>query len=523
MSSSDAATAVESFPLEARVILHGLVKAPALNGKRGVVKSSLNPAGRYTVLVEDDDKTVSLKPANLHYQPRTVESLSIQELKLLLKSSGKQVSDAEMTGMDKSALQNMVSELLALVGKENDNDIAALLAKAQAPTPPAAAASSAPAVDPSQAAEQLRNMDPDQLRQQARMMRAMDASTLRRMNPQLANMSDAQIHAAADQMERMAANPTMRKMAADQINNMSRAEISRMQQQQQQATLQTNNGNATMRPAVAAASTAATPPATITPTQQQADQAARMMASMTPEQMKQQAEALRTMDPTVVRQMNPQLAHMTDDQIKQAATQFEMMASNPDMMKMAMQQMKNMTPEQLEAVQNGTAAAGGMPQATPDMSQMMGGGGGDPANMLANMDKAQLKTMLESVKDNPDMLKQFSAMTGASEAQLKQGLDSFSGMSDTKMDAALKMMQSVQKAKNTWITVDAKAGGHLSKIMISLAAACVGMIVWYFFFRTASGAAAAASMAGGGDIPILASKSATDAAYVEEDEFGGEF
>jgi hypothetical protein len=518
MSSSDAATAVESFPLEARVILHGLVKAPALNGKRGVVKSSLNAAGRYTVLVEDDGKTVSLKPANLHYQPRTVESLSIQELKLLLKSSGKQVSDAEMTGMDKSELQNMVSELLVLVGKDNDNDIAALLAKAQAPTPPAAAPSSATAVDPSQAAEQLRNMDPDQLRQQARMMRAMDASTLRRMNPQLANMSDAQIHAAADQMERMAANPTMRKMAADQINNMSPAEISRMQQQQQ-ATMQTNNGNATTRPA--AASTAATSPATITPTQQQADQAARMMASMTPEQMKQQAEALRTMDPTVVRQMNPQLAHMTDDQIKQAATQFEMMASNPGMMKMAMQQMKNMTPEQLEAVQNGTAASGGMPQATPDMSQMMGGGGGDPANMLANMDKAQLKTMLESVKDNPDMLKQFSAMTGASEAQLKQGLDSFSGMSDTKMDAALKMMQSVQKAKNTWTTVDAKAGGHLTKIMITLAVACVGMIVWYFFFRTASGAAA--GMAGGGDIPILASKSATDAAYVEEDEFGGEF
>merc|ERR1711990_1318064 len=112
------------------------------------------------------------------------------------------------------------------------------------------------------------------------------------------------------------------------------------------------------------------------------------------------------------------------------------MASNPGMMKMAMDQMKNMTPEQVEAMRNGNFTP-------PDMSQM----GGDPAQMLANMDKNQLKQMLKSLKENPEMMKQFTAMSGLKEEQLMQGVDMFANMDDDKLDAALAVMAKAQKAK----------------------------------------------------------------------------
>lgn len=456
----------DSFPVEARVVLHGLVKSPTLNGKTGCVKSALTN-GRQHVYIDEDSKSVALKPANLKYEGKDIETLSAKELKAILRS--KLVPKNEISGIDKAELQTKVSEFAS-----SPEEVAELLYKATEPKPKRAAGAGA-AVNPSQAADQLGNMSPEQLLQQARMMRTMPPSTIRKMNPQLANMSDEQIKMAADQMEMMANNPQMVKMASEQMKNMSPEDVQRMQNQMN------NNGSATSRTPAATSSNTAARAATTTPSTNtgQAQQAANMMANMTPEQLKQQADMLKTMDPDAVRRMNPQLAHMSDDQIRMAATQFEMMANNPSMMKMAMDQMKNLSPEQIAAMQN----SGGAPPSQQTMDQM----GADPAKMLESMDKTQLKQMLNTLKDNPEMMKQFATMSGLGEEQLAQGVRMFSEMEDDKLDAALGMMKKVQKARGVWTQVDAKVGGHLMKIVIVVAILLVGWFVKWMFFSAGGG------------------------------------
>jgi len=470
------------FPTEARVILHGLQKAPDLNGKKGIVRSELSTAGRHTVYIEELDKSVGLKPTNLMYEPIALESLSVKELKMILKYKSKEPDDT--AGMEKSDLASRVSDLF-----DSPDDLPALLAKAKSSAKPAAAAASTStfsAAATSQAAQQMGNMSPDQLRQQARMMKTMDPATVRRMNPQLANMSDAQIKMAADRMEMMANNPSMMKMAMEQMKKMDPAQVQQMQAQMA--------GGATPSPAAAAATPAARPAAT--PSVNQAQQAAKAMQNMTPEQLRQQAQMLKTMDPDMIRRTNPQMAHMSDAQIKMAAMQFEMMASNPAMMKMATEQMANATPEQLEAMSKGqmpTAAAGGNASAgAGSFADAMG----DPAEMLANIDKTQLKGLLNTMKDNPEMLKQYAGMSGISEEQLKQGVESFAGMDDSKIDAVLKMAQVAQKAKGTYDQLDAKVGGKLKYMIVGGFLLFQAFVVWYFFYRGKTAAPAASAVFG---------------------------
>jgi hypothetical protein len=52
------------FPLEAQVVLHGLVKMPNLNGMTGIIRSGLSD-GRWRVYVEGTAKTAVIKPDNL--------------------------------------------------------------------------------------------------------------------------------------------------------------------------------------------------------------------------------------------------------------------------------------------------------------------------------------------------------------------------------------------------------------------------------------------------------------------------
>jgi hypothetical protein len=458
-----------AFPLEARVILHGLVKAPDLNGRTGVIKSEATN-GRQQVHLEDLNKNVALKVDNLKYEGREIATLSVKELKLLLKL--KNVQDTELVGADKSELKAKLTSM-ALSSEE----IAQILAIAKAPKPTAPAA---PA--PATAADQISNMSPERLRQQAQMMRTMDPDTIRRTNPQLAHMSNAQLQEAATQMEMMANNPQMMKAAADQMKNTSPQELQRMQAQ--------------MGGAAAAAA----------PAQANPQQAANMMANMTPEQLRQQAETMKSMPPDQIRKMNPQLAHMSDAQIEMAANQFQMMADNPDMMKMAMDQMKNMSPE---AIANMQQQAGATSENPPDLANM-----GDPAKMLENMDPEQLKQMMATLKQNPEMMKQFAAMSGMPADKLAQGLEMFAGLGDDKLESALKMMQKAQKAKDMWTNVNAKTGGHLMKILIVIGITFVYLMVQRFWF---GGAVAAATVA----TPLA--QAVPEAVPVMADEFDQEF
>lgn len=444
-----------SFPLQANVLLQGLVKMPDLNGKKGVVKGPLKD-GRHQVYVDDKSKTFALKVANLKYEGRSASSLSIKELKAVLKS--KNGSDVGLTGIDKSDLESKVTDLGL-----SDENIAEVLAVAYAPAPRAAKAA-APKVDPTQAANQLENMSPDQLRQQAMAMKSMDPNTLRRMNPQFANMSDAQLRMAADQMLMMANNPDMLKQASSQIKNMSPDEVQRMQNQV------ANNGVPPSGQQSSKKKGKASKGKKGQSMHAQYQEASNNAANMSPEQMRQQAAMMKSMEPDTLRQMNPQLAHMSDEQIRMAASQFEAMAANPDMFKMAMDQMKNLSPEEMENLQKGMPAggtaggaggAGGANQPTVDA--------GMSAAMLKNMDKDQLRSMLKMVKENPDMLKQFAGMSGMNEDKLKGFIDQFSQMDDAKLDSAVYMMQKAATAKDLWTKTDEKTGGNLLKIMIACA------------------------------------------------------
>lgn len=312
---------------------------------------------------------------------------------------GKEVNDAEYTGIDKSELKSKVSELVP-----NEEDVPKLLAKGMASQPKSATPAKTSKKNrpngsqAAQAADQLSKMSPDQMRQQAHMMRSMDKNHIRRMNPQFANMSDAQINQVADQMEMMANNPAMMEMATNQMKNMDEAELQRMQ-------AQARNGQMP-----------AGPPMGGNPNQSQQDMAADM--------------------------------------------------ANSD----------------------------------------------NPMKMLAGMDKNQLKNMMKMLKDNPDMLKQMAAQSGVPEAQIKAGLETFSGMPDDKLDAALNMMQKAAGAKEKWNKVDEKTGGHLLKILIVGGVLSMYAFLWFFFFRKAGVAAAAPTILE--DIPNMAQE-----VPVEESEF----
>lgn len=279
MSAEEPSTTPSTFPVGAKVILQNL-SATEFNGKIGVVKSSLENE-RQQVLLIQSGKRLGIKPVNLKYEPRTVNSLTISEIKTLL--SLKEVTN--VTGYDKSQLR----EMLKIKYDGDEVLIAAYLYTQQekeinAPKPTGGA----------RGGNMMDNMTPEQLRQQARMMRTMPPAQLRRMNPQFAGMSDAQLAMAANQMEMMANNPDMFNQMKQQVAGMSPEELQKIQKEGMGGM---NNGAA----------------------------AGQQMNvnDMSPEQMKRQAEMMKNMDKDTLRSMNPQMANWNDQQIDMAINQME--------------------------------------------------------------------------------------------------------------------------------------------------------------------------------------------------------
>ena len=239
------------------------------------------------------------------------------------------------------------------------------------------------------------------------------------------------------------------------------------------------------------------------------------------------------MPPDQIRAMNPSMANFSDFQIQQAASQFEMMANNPSMAKMAMDQMKNLTPEQIAAAQKGdfsslpnggmmgmgNAGSGGAPGGAG--AGAAGPGGMDPSEMLKTMDKTQFKQMIELVRSNPEALKQLAGNSGISEEQLLQGVNAVANMDESKLDGMLWLVKNGQKAKDAWNTTNEKVGGHLKWIVLVMA--LVGMygflmVMIFIFSRWKSGGGggdAAAAAAGPASMPSIPPVSS----FEEEDEF----
>jgi hypothetical protein len=480
------------LPLGTRVHVSGLQSAAQYNGKMGVVKGFMTKTGRQSVFIEGFEKEMLLKPANMKPETRTANSLSIKELKAAL--AAKQVPESRITGMDKAGLVKLLGESVA-----PDDELSVLVALGSVEQPGAALS----AEQMRDGAQRMASMNPEQMRSQARMIRSMTPDQVRRSNPQMRHFTDTQIKEAADQLEQMAANPEMMRMAAEQMKNMTPAQIEDMRK------MAAGGGGAGMMRA-------------------QADQ----LAAMDPATLRANAKAMRGMPPDMVRRSNPQMANFTDTQIKEACNQMEQMAENPEMLKAATEQMKNMDPAQVgetdnepypSALPHATDSAFTIPQLAEMQKMMAGGGmpagglagfGGGPGGMptdasaLANMDPKQIKAMVGMMKSNPAMLKSMMKMIPGGEKMkeedfLKQ-VDMIANMDESQLKTFLSYAGMAQKyfakARAAWQAVDAALAGQLLKIVVVAALALAYLFAQWLFFRPKAGAPppSASSLTSGG-------------------------
>lgn len=188
---------------------------------------------------------------------------------------------------------------------------------------------------------------------------------------------------------------------------------------------------------------------------------------------------LKSMPKDTLRRTNPQMANMTDAQIDMSIAQLEQMADNPEMVKMASDQMKNIREEDFEQMRKsfapgamptaGTASSGGSENGTTTAANNNSNNtppnlaGIDPSNMMSSLlsNPDQLNTIVKTMKSNPGMMKSMllSQMEGkGSEAQKEQfskAIDSFVQMDDDKLEKYLKVANGFQRvAKPVVITFD---------------------------------------------------------------------
>eukprot|EP00569_Conticribra_weissflogii_P005116 CAMPEP_0171344692 /NCGR_PEP_ID=MMETSP0878-20121228/19943_1 /TAXON_ID=67004 /ORGANISM="Thalassiosira weissflogii, Strain CCMP1336" /LENGTH=527 /DNA_ID=CAMNT_0011847941 /DNA_START=11 /DNA_END=1594 /DNA_ORIENTATION=+ len=495
---------MSTFPIGSSVLLQGLVGAAQYNDKKGIVRSKINASGRQEVYVFEANKSMAIKPINMKYEPRDISTLSINEMKGLLLVAKKLNNEPdEWKGVNKDELQKMVATVA-----DSPEEIAALVAKANEPKEiPSAAAKSQPAISKDQlrqGAERMSQMSPEALKQQAATMRAMGPTALRNMNPQMTHMTDAQINMAIDQMEAVANNPAMMKMAAEQMKNISPEELKAMK-----------NDPVLKKMASPATSnlTTSTPVAAPTVNNISPDQfkfATQKMAGMTPEQLRAQTNMLKSLPMDTLRRTNPQMANMTDEQIRMSIAQMEQMAENPEMLKMAAEQMKDMTPEQFENMRKmmgsgfGAGAtnvsSGGSSFESTNYSCSSAANNGlpsDPSQMMEALlsNPEQLKSMIKTMKANPEMMKQMvavqmggeSAMNDAKREQMEKAIDQFANMDEVQLERYIKVATFAQTAAKPFLNAwngSKRILGVSSKTLLvilnfTIIGSFVGLIIWY--------------------------------------------
>ena len=113
------------LPIGTRVVLQRL-KSADHNGKCAVVRGPLKNNGRQDCFIEEMDKVVSFKAENLDPEVREAESLSVREMKHVLRAKG--VGDSEQRGLDKAGLAELIKEHVMLA-----EEISVLLAREDRP------------------------------------------------------------------------------------------------------------------------------------------------------------------------------------------------------------------------------------------------------------------------------------------------------------------------------------------------------------------------------------------------------
>lgn len=450
MSSSSTA-----FPIGTHVVLNWLVSTES-NGKCGIVQG-FGPE-RYHVRLTDGS-SVAIREVNLTLGPRNVESLSVKELKFILKEiDGKQ----KVAGMDRKQLQTVVAEL-----GTPDRNAEILLRQKQALS---LAASSQVSLDKDQilsSAEQMSKMDPEQLQRQAAALRMLPPDQLRRQNPMLAHLSDEQIRLAAVQFERMASNPDAMKIAAEQMKGMTPEELERQTQAMYNVAPTSN------RSVQSETNTNST----------------NMLESMDPERIKQQAAMLKSMPPEQLRMLHPQFANMSDEQIQQTSAQMEMLASNPAMLKMAAQAMQNMSPEDIKAVQEGrvpnNSSFGSSSNNNTTPSSTM-----DMSSLFKNMTGKQVKNMIRTMKENPDLLRSM-VPDGTDSKYMERMMEQLNGMDETTLERILMLLTGfwnmVQPLVRFYQRCNQLLQGQLPKLILFLVAASIAILIYkYILVRSGS-------------------------------------
>jgi hypothetical protein len=512
---------MQEYAIGSRVILKDLSKTE-YNGLSGIIKSKLNSNQRQQVslTIDNETKLLGLKPLNLTLEPRSLDSLTTKEMKMVLSRVDYQGS---LAGYDKSELRSLVE---AHVATCSPDEIASILAKQvdnddddEHNREGGASSSNKTGKKLRQQmknqADQLNNLSPTQLRQQAQMMRTMDPNMIRRMNPAMKHFTDAQIQMAAVQMDQMANNPQMVKGMVNQMNNMDDAQLENLQKAQEQ-----HNGVAG---AGAGGMTAPTPGVG------GSAQGMQSMANMSPDQLRQQATMMKSMPKDTLRSMNPLMAKWSDAQIEMAIRQMETMAENPDISKRMMDQMKDMDPQELEKLRNmaqngtmensvgavgtdtgtGTGAGGMDPNAL--MSQ-------DPMQMMQNTNPAQIKQMLSMVKENPSLFKDMIRASNPSMAdkltdeQITKTMESFANLDESKIGWLMSLFGFVQKAR----TFLKEKGLYVLVVMLLT---MMGFLYGFVQYRTGSKSAVVNVVNEGIALHETESSMPDVQMMIEEDEF----
>ena len=261
----------------------------------------------------------------------------------------------------------------------------------------------------------------------------------------------------------MASNPEMMKMASEQMKGMGEEELKQALGQAQSAS------SSVPRPSLPVASDTANS-ATMNDTiknmsSDQFKEASQKISSLSPEQLKAQAAMLKNMPIETLRETNPHMANMSEEQIKLAIQQMESMANNPEMMKMASEQMKNMDEKQFEQVkqmfQNGVGSASNNSTTASNSNgetSNIADFAADPSKMMESLlsNPEQLSSMIKTMKQNPDFIKSMMrSQMGIKEGEEKEGadpraeqmekaIDQFASMSDEQLDKYIKYANKAQ-------------------------------------------------------------------------------
>lgn len=186
---------------------------------------------------------------------------------------------------------------------------------------------------------------------------------------------------------------------------------------------------------------------------------------------------------------------------------MEMMASNPTLLDMASKQMANMSPEQIESMQN-MMRGGAMPPVPPvprSTSQVAESSQPPPPNvpdmssaakMLESMDPSQLESMLDVVKQNPEMVKNIlksnSMMAGVSPELIDKQMEMLDKLPPEQLKRmigwATKAHKMLAPVASAYTKANNFVGGRLKSIILAGLVALLAAFVMRFFgiFRSSS-------------------------------------